>query len=240
MKMINSVYHGTTEKQKEYRVEQDSTMRFVAHCDSSRLHEPMVLRFILESNAMLECAFLIDRCSVAIKIEVVLNGEGAMAKINGVYVLNQSHVVSVETTQHHRAPHTRTELIVKGSLKDMATAEYRGTITIDKNAHGSTASQENKNMILGCNARIISVPNLQVLTDDVRCFHGSAVGRIDEELLFYLCSRGVDESHARHLLLKAFFSGIFEDEQLQQALDYIISGLTFNPSDAKSYAEYSG
>ena len=230
MKMITITHHGITEKQKEYRVEQDCAMQFVAHYDSSHVYQPIVLRFILESNAMLECAFLIDRCSVDVKIEVVLNGEGATAKINGAYILNQSNVALVETTQHHRAPHTRTELMVKGGLKDRGAAEYRGTITIDKNAQGSYASQENKNMILGRDARVTSVPNLQVLTDDVRCFHGSAVGRIDDELLFYLCARGIGESQARHLLLKAFFSGIFKDERLQQNLDCSIEELFFNIS----------
>jgi len=222
MKMIDIIHCGELEKQKEYRIEQDSQVKFIAHYDAQQVQEFVALRFVLERNAILECAILIDRCSIDVKIEVVFNGEGAIAKINGVYILNQSNSASIETTQHHCAPHTKSELVIKGGLKDRATAKYQGTITIDQNAYGSIASQENKNMILSSDARAVSVPNLQVLTNDVHCFHGSAVGRIDEDHLFYLCARGLAEFQARHLLLKAFFSGIFDDESFQQKLDFII------------------
>src|SRR5689334_23002318 len=149
--------------------------------------------FYLERNAALYIEVFIMHQDVDLTIECVLRGEGAEARIAGVYGLHASNKVRINTVQHHQAAHTRSILVMRGIVRDSAHAYYHGIIRVEKDAHNADASQENKNMLMSNMARAVSEPQLEVLTNDVRCFHGSAVGRCDNEQLFYLQSRGIDE-----------------------------------------------
>ena len=100
---------------------------------------------------------------------------------------------------------------------------YHGTIRVEQDAAWYVASQNNKNILLISNdARAVSVPSLEVLTNEVQCFHGSASGRCDDEQLFYLQSRGIDKKQAHRLLLQAFFAGLFVDQTLNDKIDVLI------------------
>jgi Fe-S cluster assembly protein SufD len=172
------------------------------------------IRFYVERNAKLNVEILIAS-TTNVHIECILRGVGAEVSISGAYILDASHKAQITTVQRHRAAHTQSSLIMKGLLRDSAQAQYHGTVLIEKDAQGSCASQENKNILLSNGARAVSVPNLEVLTHDVRCAHGSAVGRFDEEQLFYAASRGIDEISAQHLLSTAFVADLFTDEMLK-------------------------
>ncbi len=180
------------------------------------------IRFYVERDAVLLVELFIAGAERKIIIDCILRGEGAEARIMGAYILDSSDKVQIITTQHHVVPHTRSTLMVKGLLCHGAQAEYHGTIRIEKDAHGSYASQENKNILWDGSARVVSVPNLEVLTHDVQCFHGSATGQFDEEQLFYAASRGIDEQRTRRILAQAFFANIFTDEILQQKIHELI------------------
>ena len=111
---------------------------------------------------------------------------------------------------------------MKGVLSGTAYAHYHGTVRMEKEARGAYASQENKNMLLSSGARALSVPSLEVLTHDVHCFHGSAIGRFDEEQLLYAGSRGIDEKTAQRLLLHAFFADLFSDMGLKEKMEILV------------------
>ena len=155
-------------------------------------------------------------------IEAFLIGEGASISINSAYLLDETHILRLRTVQHHQAAHTSSTLMIKGLLRDSAQAHYHGTIRVEQDARGSVASQNNKNMLMSNNARAVSVPSLEVLTNEVQCFHGSASGRCDDEQLFYLQSRGIDKKQAHRLLLQAFFAGLFVDQTLNDKIDVLI------------------
>jgi Fe-S cluster assembly protein SufD len=178
--------------------------------------------FYLERNAVLVVEVLIVYKDVDLTIECVLRGEGADARITGAYGLHLSNKVKIYTVQHHQAADTRSRLIMRGVVRDSAHAYYHGTIRVDKDARGADASQENKNMLMSNNARAVSEPSLEVLTNDVRCFHGSATGRCDDEQLFYCASRGIDEKKAQQLLLQAFFAGLFVEPVLNDKISLLI------------------
>jgi Fe-S cluster assembly scaffold protein SufB len=180
------------------------------------------LCFYLERNAVLVAEILIVRSDAHVTIDCVLRGQGAQATIAGAYSMHQSHKVQINTMQHHQAAHTRSTLVMRGVLRDSAHAQYHGLIRVDKDAHGSVASQENKNMLLSNNARAVSVPSLEVLTNDVQCFHGSATGRCDDEQLFYCATRGIDEKTAQQLLMHAFFAGLFKTKALNDQVYLLI------------------
>ncbi len=147
-------------------------------------------------------------------ITIDLHEQGAQAYMKGAYILQSEQQFAINAVQHHRAPHTQSNLVFKGIITDAAHALYQGTIFIDKNAHDSDASQNNKNILLGEKARAYSIPNLQVLNNDVQCAHGSAVGQLDAEQLFYARSRGLSESQAQKMLLTGFLQDLFYDSHI--------------------------
>lgn len=172
--------------------------------------------FYFEGNANLDAEFLIVNTSIELTIECILAGHGAQARIVGAYGVRGLNKVKINTIQHHQAAYTSSTLIMRGVLYDEAHAYYHGAVIVERDAHGCNASQENKNILMSNNARAVSEPQLQVLTDDVRCFHGSATGRCDGEQLFYCATRGIDEKRAQQLLLYAFFDTLFVDMMMKE------------------------
>jgi len=206
----------------EYIVGENQHKNYSFLIDETTATRDMHIRFYVERNAVLVAEILIAHTDVNVSIDCVVRGEGADVRIMGAYVLDASNKVQINTTQHHTVAHTRSMLIMKGALRDNAYAHYHGTIRVEKEAHGAYTSQENKNILLSNNARALSVPSLEVLTHDVHCFHGSAIGRFDEEQLFYAASRGIDEKKAQQLLLNAFFADLFVDARLRDQVGLLI------------------
>ncbi len=149
--------------------------------------------------------------SQKITLEINLQGEHAQAHIKGMYIVSGQQSFALNTIQHHWAPRTESYLTINGIINDSGKAFYDGLIQINQNAHHSIAKQQNKNILLSVHARAESKPNLQVLTNDVHCTHGSAIGQLDSNHLFYMQSRGVEKQRAEQLLLQGFLSHIVDD-----------------------------
>jgi len=147
-----------------------------------------------------------------------LQGEHASATVRGLYALHQNQCVTLTTRQEHQAPDTVSSLAIKGALSGIAQAVYEGTIVVGLPATRSEATQHNKNILLSESARARSIPNLEVLTNDVHCAHGSAVGQLDADQLFYARSRGMTDNQAKRLLLQGFFTDVLTDIDNQDAV----------------------
>lgn len=143
-----------------------------------------------------------------LELKVILQESGAYAEIRGAYALNQDASVTLLTLQDHRAPHARSDLLVQGVLCGNTRAQYDGTINVVAGAHGTQATQHNATIMLSETARSFSKPTLEIVANDVQCKHGSAVGQLDEEHLFYVTSRGISAHNAQQLLLSAFFERV--------------------------------
>lgn len=193
---------------REYIVGKNQQQQHTFICDQHTQETDVHLRFYIQADATLTLHVLVAYTSVQIKIECILRGKGAYAHIYGAYMIAEQHSVVINTVQHHQAPHTSSTLMMKGALRDSACAQFHGTIRVEKEARGAYASQENKNILLSSAARAVSVPNLEVLTNDVKCFHGSAIGTFDAQQLFYAASRGIDEKVAEQILLDGYFSDV--------------------------------
>jgi Fe-S cluster assembly protein SufD len=202
----------------EYVIAENQHKNYNFLIDETTATRDMHIHFYLERNAVLDMEILIANATVNVTIDCILGGEGASARIMGGYILNASHKVQIVTRQQHPAAHTHSTLLMKVALRDNAYAHYSGTIRVEQEASGAYAVQQNKNILLSGNARAVSVPSLEVLTHDVHCFHGSAIGRFDDEQLFYAASRGIDEKIAQQLFLNAFFADVFTDEGLKQKM----------------------
>ena len=143
-------------------------------------------------------------------VHPVLGGEGAECLINGLFVgAGHQHLDNYMLVEHAR-PNGSSRQFYNGILADNSRGVFHGRIVVHKDAQKTDAKQTNRNLLLSDNARIDTKPQLEIHADDVKCTHGATIGQIEEEQLFYLRSRGFEESAARNMLLYAFASECLE------------------------------
>ncbi len=138
------------------------------------------------------------------ELHIALEGEGAEAHLSGVSVLGDTGHADVTTHITHAVGNTQSTQLFKLIAGGKSRGVYQGKISVAEGANGSDSRQTAKGLLLGERAEIDLKPELEILADDVQCAHGAAVGDLDPESLFYLRSRGVPESEARALLMRAF------------------------------------
>lgn len=143
---------------------------------------------------------------------------GGHAYLSGLYYGTGSQKIHIDTLQHHIAGNCTTDLMFKGALDHTARAVYRGMIHLDPGAQKTDAYQQNRTLLLSDNARVDSIPGLEILANDVRCTHGATAGQIDPTILFYLMSRGLTTFQARKMIM----DGFFEEIMLRFGLENII------------------
>jgi Fe-S cluster assembly protein SufD len=139
-----------------------------------------------------------------LRMETDLQGRGADGRVTGAYVAHGTQHLDYDTTQEHAAPDTTSDLAFRGILRDRATAVWSGMIRVDPPAQRTDAFQESRNLLLTDGAHADAIPGLEIEANDVRCTHAATIGRIDEEQLFYLRSRGLDREEAERLLVGGF------------------------------------
>ena len=110
----------------------------------------------------------------------------------------------------HAGKHTSSDVFLKGAVEDESQSVFTGLLRIEKDAVGTSTFETNRNLVLSEGAKANSVPNLEILCDDVVCGHGSSVGPPDEESLYYLQSRGLPLPTAERLLIKGFFQEVID------------------------------
>lgn len=142
--------------------------------------------------------------------ELDLAGEGSTGRMSGFYFTDGDQHLDHDTQQNHFAPRTTSDLLFKGALKGKSRSVWQGMIYVAKDAQKTDGYQANRNIILSDQARADSIPGLEILADDVRCTHGATVGKLEEEPLFYLKSRGIPQAEAEKLVVEGFFDPIFQ------------------------------
>jgi Fe-S cluster assembly protein SufD len=142
--------------------------------------------------------------------ELDLAGEGATGRMSGFYFTDGDQHLDHDTQQNHLAPHTTSDLLFKGALKGHSRSVWQGMIYVAPAAQKTDGYQANRNLVLSPEARADSIPGLEILADDVRCTHGATVGKLEEEPLFYLKSRGIPDKEAERLLVEGFFDPIMQ------------------------------
>ena len=158
--------------------------------------------------------------------EVALTGSGSRAQVNGVVFTTGRQHLAYFTRQDHQADHTTSDLLYKAGLKDHSRLVWKGMIRVEKDAQKTDAYQKNDNLILSDQARGDSIPGLEIEANDVRCTHGATAGRVDEEMIFYAQSRGIDRATAIQLIVEGFFANVYDRitiesvrETLRQAVE---------------------
>jgi len=142
--------------------------------------------------------------------ELDLAGEGAQGRMSGFYFTDGNQHLDHDTQQNHLAQHTTSDLLFKGALKGRSRSVWQGMIYVAPGAQKTDGYQANRNLILSDGARADSIPGLEILADDVRCTHGATVGKLEQEPLFYLKSRGIPQAEAEKIVVEGFFDPIFQ------------------------------
>lgn len=143
------------------------------------------------------------------QIDSLLAGEGSETQIVGLVFGDDSQQFDYSTLQSHEASRSRSALLFKTALRDRARSNYTGMVRIGKQARGCDATQESRNLLLSKGAKADADPRLEILNSDVvRATHGASVGPLDQEMLYYVMTRGLSRADAERLLLRAFFEPV--------------------------------
>lgn len=142
--------------------------------------------------------------------ELDLAGQGSTGRMSGFYFTDGRQHLDHDTQQNHFAPNTTSDLLFKGALKGKSRSVWQGMIYVAPGAQKTDGYQANRNLVLDDQARADSIPGLEIMADDVRCTHGATVGKMEEEPLFYLKSRGIPQKEAERLIVEGFFDPIMQ------------------------------
>ncbi len=144
-------------------------------------------------------------------IEANLNGEGALCELNGIYLADGKQQINTKVMMNHMVPHCVSKQLFKGILDNEAKASFSGRIVVAKDAQKTEAYQSNHNLLLSRKAKVYAQPQLEIYADDVKCSHGATSGRLDENALFYMRSRGIGAAEAKLLQQIAFVYDVLEE-----------------------------
>lgn len=139
-----------------------------------------------------------------------LAGEGVECVLNGLYHMRGSQLADHFMIVDHAAPRCASHEYFNGILTDQSKGVFHGRILVRPGAQKTDAKQTNKNLLISDRATVNTKPQLEIYADDVKCTHGATIGKLDDEALFYLCSRGIAPEKARSMLVHAFAGNIID------------------------------
>lgn len=137
-----------------------------------------------------------------------LDVEGIDLEIYGLFSGNATDDFKIHTVQHHAAPNSTSNLLIKGVFDGESKFHYTGLVKIDKGAQGSHAYQKNQNLLLSKHAFVESEPFLEIEANEVFCTHGSTTGKLNENDVYYVMSRGIERKQAEDMLVEGFLNEV--------------------------------
>lgn len=160
-------------------------------------------------------AFDVGGAIVRNNLNVMLNEQHSEANLYGLYLTEGKQHIDNHTLIDHCFPDCTSNELYKGILNDKSRGVFNGKVFVRKDAQHTNAFQENKNLLLSKDAVINTKPQLEIFADDVKCSHGATIGKLDEDALFYLRSRGIGLKEAESILQLAFAADIIEKVSLE-------------------------
>jgi Fe-S cluster assembly protein SufD len=160
-------------------------------------------------------------------VRVQLVGERSEIGLLSVSVGGKNQVHDTYAVVEHIAPNARTEQSFRGISSGRARVAFNGKIIVHKGAHGTDSRQSLRGLLAGADAEIDVRPQLEIYTDDVRCNHGATAGKLDDNMLFYLLSRGLDRETAQRLLKWAFLEDVvakIDVPELRRQIEQSLAG----------------
>ena len=191
-----------------------------AHVKHYRLHEGAnhALSVKIGQGASYELVTL-HKGNGDLTLSFDLAGEEAFCRSDVVYMLGGEQKSLIASDVRHNADNTVSRQLVKGAVTDKAFATFEGGVFIPYDKKKIDGAQQHRAILLSPDATVKAVPRLEIYADDVKCAHGSAIGSLNQDQLYYLRTRGIDEADARALLTRAFLDEVFdsiEDEEIRE------------------------
>src|SRR6476619_6829404 len=181
-------------------------------------------------------SFLLGGGLVRNNVHPVLAGEGGECLINGLFVGRGRQHLDNFMHVEHASPHCSSRQFYNGILDGHSHGVFHGRIVVHKDAQKTDAKQTNRNLLLSDHAQIDTKPQLEIYADDVKCTHGATIGQIEEDSLFYLRSRGLDERTARKLLLYAFANECLDRMNSPQIREHLEKLVVAGMPEAATFA----
>ena len=147
------------------------------------------------------------------RIEVIssINSADINFNIKGLYLAKTNQHHDITTLMQHKHPESKSNQHIKGILQKDSSGVFQGKVIVAQDAQKTDAFQFNQNLLLSETAEVNAKPELEIYADDVKCSHGATTGELDEGMLFYLRSRGLNKEEARKLLIEGFINELFVD-----------------------------
>lgn len=155
-------------------------------------------------------------CEIPLTVEI--DGEGAEVNLSGLYVCGSEEKVTLDINVHHRAGGTLSRQLFNGIAAGKSRTAFHGLIKVEKDSQKIKAFQENHNILLSTDARVETMPQLEIYADDVECSHGATTGFLNVDEQFYMRSRGIPEAEAKVMQMISFLAPVIssiEDEALR-------------------------
>lgn len=151
-----------------------------------------------------------------LKARVILDKPGSSAKVLCLFFAKKG-AFKLDTRVVHDAPDTFSRTVIKGVLDGSATADYEGSVVINKGAKNADADLNEHAILLSPKARAQAIPRLEVFENEVKAGHGATVGKVSEEELFYLATRGLPKDEAKRLIVRGFLESFAEEFPKEEA-----------------------
>ncbi len=150
-----------------------------------------------------------------------LNDTDIESHLYGLYLTAESQLVDNHTEVHHKMPRGESNQLYKGIIMDKSKAVFNGKIFVYEDAQKTNAFQQSNNVLFSEQATVNAKPQLEIFADDVKCSHGTTIGQLNKEALFYLKSRGIGETQAKQLMVKAFAFDVAEKIKIPALRNYV-------------------
>ena len=196
----------------EFYLEENSNIELIINSNKPQTTQILNLGAKINKNACLKI-FPIDISGKLIKNNYFINLDKSNSEFhyNSLNLLNDSNYIDNYIEVNHNSKNTLSQINQKNILQDKSRGVFYSKSTIKENSSNSQAHQHNNNLILSQNSMVHSNPQLMIYNDDVECSHGSTTGKIDDDALFYLRSRGINLDNAKQILLNAFLNDIIDN-----------------------------
>lgn len=206
---------------EESRVRYVSLQRQMATAHSYLMHRARIERGATMLTVPLAFGASISKQNFG----VILNGEGAESKMYGLLFGSEYQHFDNHTLHHHAAGRTTSNIDFKVVLRDRALSAYTGLIRIDRESKTCEAYQGNRNLLLNKGTKVETIPELEILNEDVKCSHGATIGPIDPLSVFYLTSRGIGREEAVRMIVSGFVASTLKQipEDLQERISNFVA-----------------
>lgn len=220
---------GQNARLEHYKIQQESTKAF--HVATLQVEQG-------RDSTFNSCSVSLGAQLARNDIHACMSDEGATCHLHGLYVTGGRQHTDFHTRIDHAKPRCNSHEFYKGILDGHSRAVFNGRVYIYPDAQKSAAEQQNKNLLLSENAEVDTKPQLEIYADDVTASHGATVGQLDENMMFYLRSRGIDHNTARALLVYGFAHDIVERITLDSLQKYLESVLMSRIPNTSQFSDH--